>query len=175
MKDSACWVFGYGSLIWRAGFPFDERRPACVRGLARRFWQGSTDHRGVPGAPGRVVTLVAVPGAECWGMAYRLPADRSDELLATLDHREKGGYRRLHLELELRDTAPVTGITWVAQEDNHNYLGEASATEIARQVRGANGPSGPNIEYVLRLAEALLEMGAEDPHVFEIAGLLRGT
>jgi len=79
------WIFGYGSLVWRPSFPHRERRPAILSGFARRFWQGSTDHRGVPGAPGRVVTLVAEAGAECWGMVYavagrevaRAPAPRT--------------------------------------------------------------------------------------------------
>jgi cation transport protein ChaC len=36
------------------------------------------------------------------------------------------------------------------------------------QVVASSGPSGPNDEYVLRLAEALRLLGADDPHVFEI-------
>ncbi len=91
MKDDL-WVFGYGSIIWRVDVPYIERRPAYIKNWCRRFWQGSTDHRGTPSNPGRVVTLIRQPGEICWGRAYRVNRKYKAEVLASLDHREKGGY-----------------------------------------------------------------------------------
>ncbi len=162
------WIFGYGSLIWRTGFSFAESRPAFVHGWARRFWQGSTDHRGLPGAPGRVVTLIRAEDAICWGRAFRLHHDQRDEVMAQLDYREKGGYQRLLLPLYFKPDQAVQGTVYLATADNPNYLGSASPAEIAQQVRHAHGPSGPNTEYVMQLHRALTELGAEDPHISEI-------
>jgi len=58
-SEEPLWVFGYGSLVWRAGFDAAAATGGvCVRSQRRVFHQGSTDHRGTPEAPGRVVTLV---------------------------------------------------------------------------------------------------------------------
>lgn len=163
------WLFGYGSLIYKADFAYIERRPASIRGWVRRFWQGSHDHRGTPQAPGRVVTLMAEPDAVCVGMAYRVTPDT----FGHLDTREKNGYLRLPVQLSLEDGSPAEGLVYIATPENAAFLGPASEREIARHIAGATGPSGSNRDYLAGLADALRAMGADDPHVFGIEHALR--
>ncbi|MBR9908345.1 gamma-glutamylcyclotransferase [Pseudidiomarina donghaiensis] len=159
------WLFGYGSLIYKADFPFIQRKPARIRGWARRFWQGSHDHRGTPEKPGRVATLIEAPEAVCAGMAYEVTPD----VFAHLDHREKNGYLRIFTEFEwLDEPGSVEGLVYIAGPDNAAFLGDASATQIAQHIANSHGPSGPNDEYLLKLAEALRELGEHDDHVFAI-------
>jgi glutathione-specific gamma-glutamylcyclotransferase len=164
------WIFAYGSLIFRPSFDFLERRRAYVKGWARRFWQGSPDHRGVPGAPGRVVTLL--PSAEdvCGGCAYRIEPDRAEEILAALDIREQAGFVRHLVPLhEALHEAPFAGaITWVAGATNEHFLGPLPEHEIAAYVRERRGPSGTNADYVRKLLTALRSLDIDDPHVEEI-------
>jgi cation transport protein ChaC len=172
------WIFGYGSLVWRPAFVFAERRPGFVSGFVRRFWQGSTDHRGVPGRPGRVATIVPEPGAVCWGTAYRVETAYVDDVLSALDHRERGGFERHVVSAQLagsdvQASQAVRALVYRATPGNPDYLGPASLDDIARQVLDSVGPSGPNAEYVLELARALREMGAQDDHVFDLAARLR--
>ena len=158
------WLFGYGSLIFKADFPWLERRPAAIRGWARRFWQGSHDHRGTETAPGRVVTLVPQADALCDGMAYLV----TPEEFAHLDYREKNGYLRLATDILFDDGSSALGLVYIATHENAAFLGPASELDIARQIAAARGPSGPNSEYLLELAKALRELGKPDAHVFEI-------
>jgi len=160
--------------MWRPGFAFAERCVGVASGWSRCFWQGSTDHRGVPEAPGRVVTLEARPTERCWGLSYRVLAAEAAAVLERLDYRERGGFDRVDLDITLRrDRDPtIRAISYVAGPGNPNYLGPAPLPEIAAQVRRSHGPSGPNVEYALRLADALRALDLEDEHVFELAELL---
>lgn len=166
------WIFGYGSLIWRPGFPYVERHVARLPGFVRRFWQGSTDHRGVPGAPGRVVTLIAEPRGHCDGVVFRAAGTARERILEGLDFREQGGYAREWHEIALHATPGGTSIralVYRATSSNTNFLGPASSAEIARQVAASAGPSGRNDTYVLELERALRAEGICDPHVTEVA------
>ena len=165
------WVFGYGSLVWRPDFPFRTRRPAFIYGWRRRFWQSSTDHRGIPTAPGRVATLVRGELEErCWGTAYQLEWASVDEVVEHLDFRERGGYARHEIEIHLAPPSPETvpGLVYIATEENENYAGPASLETIAAQITSARGPSGSNTEYLHELAKGLRGMGADDAHVFAL-------
>ena len=168
------WIFAYGSLIFRPGFPYLERRRAFVAGYARRFWQGSPDHRGVPEAPGRVVTLVPLEGASCGGCAYRIDAHDAEGILATLDAREQAGFeRRVVPLLDAPDgRAFADGTTWIADRGNEHFLGPLPEPEIARVIRARRGPSGENAEYALRLLSALRDLDVVDEHVEQIAAHL---
>ena len=37
--DAPLWVFGYGSIVWKTGFEYEERRVCVARGWRRRFYQ----------------------------------------------------------------------------------------------------------------------------------------
>lgn len=162
------WLFGYGSLIFKADFPYLERRPASLRGWCRRFWQGSHDHRGTPDAPGRVLTLTADADAVCDGMAYLI----TPAMFAHLDHREKNGYLRLAVDIAFDDGGHAEALVYIATADNAAWLGPAGEADIARHIAHARGPSGPNRDYLLELAAALRALGKHDPHVFAIEAIL---
>ncbi|KAJ5797663.1 uncharacterized protein N7503_006959 [Penicillium pulvis] len=104
------WVFGYGSLIWKPPPHYDQRVPGYISGYVRRFWQASTDHRGTPEQPGRVVTVIerkfwetlddplarlesqSESTGKVWGAAYHIPASHAEEVHDYLDEREIDGY-----------------------------------------------------------------------------------
>ncbi len=173
-NHASTWVFGYGSLIWKPGFPYVDRRFGRVRGWKRRFWQGSPDHRGTEERPGRVVTLVREPAASTWGAAYLLSPETAEHVFDALDVREAGGYER-HGVAVLPDDGgvPIDATVYVATPQNPHYLGPAPLEEMARHIARSHGPSGPNDEYLLELDDSLRGHGVVDGHVRALARAVR--
>ncbi|MBV1882747.1 MAG: gamma-glutamylcyclotransferase [Pseudomonadales bacterium] len=163
------WLFGYGSLLYKADFPYIEKKIAYIEGMSRRFWQGSHDHRGTAENPGRVVTLIKAQGTTCHGVAYRI----TPQELGHLDFREKNGYLRKIAAITFENGSTVNGLVYLADEYNAAYLGEASEEEIAVQIRNSAGASGSNQEYVFELANALRTQAKFDEHVFLVEKYLR--
>ena len=61
LKTQGCInIFGYGSLVWNPDFEYDTSYLGYISGYERRFWQGSTHHRGTLEQPGRVLTMTKV-------------------------------------------------------------------------------------------------------------------
>jgi cation transport regulator ChaC len=93
------WVFGYGSLVWKAGFEYDKRIIGYIKGYRRVFHQASTDHRGTKEYPGRTVTLEPKEGAITWGAVYRISGhDEESLVLSYLDLREREYDIRTYLD-----------------------------------------------------------------------------
>lgn len=169
------WIFGYGSLVWKPDFDFEEVRTGYIQGWARRFWQGSTDHRGVPNAPGRVVTLVAHHDEITWGRVYRIPVSKSEGILEALDIREQGGYDRLCVPVYDKKGVVVAkdALVYRATEENPEFLGGDDVTKMAKQILQAVGPSGTNIEYLLELHHALKMLNVQDHHIDDLVREVR--
>ncbi|CAH1978039.1 unnamed protein product [Acanthoscelides obtectus] len=154
------WIFGYGSLIWKIDFPYEEKILGYIKGYHRRFYQHSTDHRGTP------------ENEKVYGIAYRIKKSDIDYVVKHLDFREKGGYERKTVMFYPCDQEqkPFEMVIYLANHDNFNYAGSAELSEIAKQVVKSVGPSGPNIDYVCNLAKAMRVLFPEvyDEHLFNL-------
>ncbi|MFK8030409.1 MAG: gamma-glutamylcyclotransferase [Gammaproteobacteria bacterium] len=152
---SELWVFAYGSLLWKPVIPYVDSCQGRITGWARRFWQGSPDHRGTPEKPGRVVTLVPKRKRQVTGMVYRLSGTNHQPTLDYLDHRESGGYQRCWVTVSRPGLTSVRALTYVALPGNPHYVGPASRDQLRAHIHKSVGPSGANIEYYQELIRSL--------------------
>merc|ERR1712173_256637 len=102
-----------------------------------------------------------------------------DEALDYLNNREMtmGGYIQKITLFHTADNkhAPFPVLVFVATPKSSYWLGPAESHVIAEQVIGSSGPSGHNVEYVLRLADWFHQMlpNVYDDHLFSIETQLR--
>ncbi|KAJ5270930.1 hypothetical protein N7505_006688 [Penicillium chrysogenum] len=154
------WVFGYGSLIWKPPPHYGTRdRTSAYRAIlvAMCVVSGSTDHRGTPEQPGRVVTVIErtfwetlddpiahleselSSTGKVWGAAYHIPASHAEEVHDYLDEREIDGYSAhytpFHPTVDVEGAGDSTGsspiicMVYIGQPTNPQFLRDAAHRE----------------------------------------------
>ncbi len=167
------YVFGYGSLMWRPGFPYISRQLATVRGRHRRLCVYSWVHRGTQERPGLVLGLDR--GGACRGVVFEVDDAERDAVIAYLREREQVTfvYQERQMPARLDDGSVVEALTYVVDRAHPQYAGALSVDDTLAVVRGAVGRSGRNEDYVLSTADHLDEAGVADQRLAVIARHLR--
>lgn len=166
------WVFGYGSLMWRPGFPFAERRAAILHGRRRAFCIYSVHHRGTYERPGLVLGLA--PGGACRGAAYRVAEADWAEVHAYLMEREQPTetYIEARRTVRLDDGRRVEALCFLSDVQHPQWAGALSLARQAELIAGATGLSGKNTDYLRDLVEHLREMGVRDAAMERLLSLV---
>jgi cation transport protein ChaC len=162
MQD-AFWVFAYGSLMWRPGFPVAETRPVTVYGYHRAMCIWSHHYRGTKKRPGLVLGLDR--GGSCQGLALRVAKSRIKSVVAYLLKRELLGgnvYHPLTLKARLADGTPVPVYAFVANRENQQYAGKLRFTQAAAFIRTAHGLNGSDRDYLANTVAHIDAMGLAD-------------
>lgn len=106
-------------------------------------------------------------------MAYRVQPRDVPEVMAYLENREiQSGYSIKELLFHPQNVATnkFTVLVYIATESNPCFMGHAPLDDIARQICCSRGKSGPNVEYLLKLAEEMRTIAphVHDDHLFEL-------
>lgn len=169
------WVFGYGSLMWRPGFEFIERRPALLRGRHRSLCVYSHVHRGTPERPGLVLGLDR--GGSCRGVAFRVGEADRDRTVAYLRAREQATmvYREETRTVRLLDgnRCEVAALCYVVDRAHRQYAGRLDLARRAELVRHGVGQSGANPDYLGNTVRHLRETGIRDPELEALYAVVR--
>ncbi|MEJ8309337.1 gamma-glutamylcyclotransferase [Agrobacterium larrymoorei] len=163
------WVFGYGSLMWNPGFPFEERQRARLFGYRRALCIRSNHYRGTEERPGLVLGLER--GGSCLGVAFRVKASGRKPVLDYLRERElvTNVYKERLIMVSLEDGRRLNALTYVADPCHPQYVGGLEVDDAASIIRTAEGSSGPNADYVFNTVEHLKAIGIRDALLEKIA------
>ena len=149
------WVFGYGSLMWRPGFPYLEARPGILDGYHRSFCVFSRTWRGTAERPGLVLGLT--PGGRCRGLLFRVAASQRDDVVDYLNERELAAYAYvpMYLPVQLDDATEIEAYTFVADQCHDHYAGDLPIGAAAQIIMEAEGKAGLNRDYLINTVREL--------------------
>ncbi len=169
-RSGEVWVFAFGSLIWKPGPEFGERRAGVIRGWHRAFCLGwDRAYRGNPVNPGLMLSLDR--GGQCRGVALRVlddaPGVRAN-LLAVLK-REPRPARWVSVRSPAGD---VRALAFVNDRNGPAYIGGLTNEEIADALAKCSGKFGSMAEYLHNTINHLAEFGIHDRHLWEMQELV---
>jgi cation transport protein ChaC len=165
------WVFGYGALMWKPDFAFDETRRATVHGWHRRFCLWQWRYRGTTQKPNLMLALDR--GGACKGVAYRIQGPDIAAKLAEVWKREMIAYGYVSRWLSAATEAgPVKTLAFVANHGGGRYAGRLSHETVARHIAEACGHVGPGAEYLCEAVLRLEELGIHDRALWELQALV---
>jgi glutathione-specific gamma-glutamylcyclotransferase len=169
--DGALWVFGYGSLMWRPGFSFEEVVTARLHGFHRSLCILSVHWRGTEACPGLVFGLDR--GGSCQGRAFRVAAERAAGVLAELDAREMthGVYRHAVLPVAIPG-GTVRALAYIVRRDHPHYAGRLDSATRLRLIAQGHGQGGACRDYVLSTHAHLEAIGIRDRPLARLARTL---
>jgi cation transport protein ChaC len=169
------WVFGYGSLMWKPGFEFIEKRPAKLIGAHRALCVYSHVHRGSPEKPGLVLGLDY--GGACRGIAFRVDKKNREATVRYLREREQvtSVYRevvRPVLLLEGKEDRS-RALCYLVDRSHAQYAGNLPRERQLELILQGNGHSGANPDYVLATVKELETLGIRDATLEWLAARLK--
>lgn len=161
------WVFGYGSLMWDPGFPYEEAEQALLYGYHRRLCVYSHLYRGTPERPGLVAGLLA--GGSCWGRAFRIAEENIGSVTRYLDDREMvyGVYEPRWGKVKLA-SRQVRAYTYIANRAHEQYAGKLDPAEAAALISAGSGISGSGIDYLRNTVSHMSDLGITDRQLTEV-------
>ncbi|MEM6973389.1 MAG: gamma-glutamylcyclotransferase [Pseudomonadota bacterium] len=180
-RPAGFWVFGYGSLMWEPGFPYLERRLARLDGYRRCFGLTSIHYRGTPERPGLVLGLDWDPNAHCVGQAFRVCPTKDAPVRDYLAERElvsRSYFEVLYPVTLLEETGVPTGlrvdaICYILDRTHPQYAGVLDLDAQASIIAAAEGPRGPNAEYLHNTVAELRKLGIDDADLLSLDDKVR--
>lgn len=170
---AACWLFAYGSLIWKPEIPHVAEMRGLARGWHRSFCFRVTRFRGTRAAPGLMMALDR--GGQCGGMLYRLGDEDLPAQVNKLFRREftvkPANCQPRWITVATAD-GNVRAIAFVMNRAAQAYAGKLSPAEVAEILSYACGHWGAGAEYLHNTVAHLEAKGIHDRHLWHLQELV---
>lgn len=169
-----CWIFAYGSLIWKPEVPHVDERRGTALGFHRTFCFRVARFRGTRETPGLMMALDR--GGQCSGMLYQLP---NDDLMAHVEKLFRREFtvkppncRPCWIRVATEDGTQVQAIAFVMNRDAPSYIGRLAPEAIAEILAQACGHWGSGAEYLYQTVAHLEAKGIHDRHLWLLQRLV---